>query len=86
MSCDVGHRHGSDLALLWFWHKLAATAPIRTLAWEPAYAEGAALEKAKRQKKKERNELTFIGYLLMLGFLESISFILHNTEETNSEC
>ena len=26
---------------------LAATAPIRFLAWEPPYAEGAALEKTK---------------------------------------
>ena len=30
---------------------LAATAPIRPLAWEPPYATEAALEKAKRQKK-----------------------------------
>ena len=28
-----------------------ATAPIRPLAWEPPYAVGAALEKAKRQIK-----------------------------------
>ena len=28
-----------------------ATAPIRPLAWESPYAAGAALEKAKRQKK-----------------------------------
>ena len=31
-----------------------ATAPIRPLAWEPPYAMGVVLEKAKRQKKKER--------------------------------
>ena len=47
-SYGVGHRHGSDLALLWPWHRPAATAPIRPLAWEPPYAAGAAL---KRQKK-----------------------------------
>ena len=29
-----------------------ATAPIRPLAWEPPYAAGAALEKAKRKKNK----------------------------------
>ena len=40
-----------DLALLWLWSRPAATAPIRPLAWEPPYAVGAALEKAKRQKK-----------------------------------
>jgi len=42
--------------LLWLWHRLVATAPIRPLAWEPPYAEGAAREMAKRQKKKERKK------------------------------
>ena len=36
--------------MLWLWHGLAATDPIRPLAWEPLYAMGAAL-KNKRQKK-----------------------------------
>ena len=27
-SCGVGHRCGSDLALLWLWYRLAAAAPI----------------------------------------------------------
>ena len=52
MSCGVGHRRGSDPELLWLWHRLAATAPIRPLARKPPYAEGAAQEMAKRQKKK----------------------------------
>ena len=51
MSCGVGHRRGSDPELLWLWRRSAATAPIRPLAWEPPYATGVALEKAKRQKK-----------------------------------
>ena len=38
--------------MLWLWRRSAATAPIRPLAWEPLYATGVALEKAKRQKKK----------------------------------
>ena len=46
----VGHRRGSDPALLWLWRRLAATAPLRPLAWEPPYAAEVALEKAKRQK------------------------------------
>ena len=50
MSCGVGRRGGSDLALLWLWHRLAATVPIGPLAWEAQYAVGAAL---KRQKKKK---------------------------------
>ena len=28
MSCGVGCRRGSDLALLWLWCRLAATTPI----------------------------------------------------------
>ena len=28
VSCGLGHRRGSDLALLWLWCRLAATAPI----------------------------------------------------------
>ena len=54
MSCGVGHGCGSDLALLWLWRKLAATAPIRTLAWEPPYAAGVAL-KGKMDKKIKLN-------------------------------
>ena len=42
MSCGVGHRCSSDP--LWLWRRLAATAPIRPLAWEPPCAEVAALK------------------------------------------
>ena len=51
MSCDVGRRCSSDPELLCLWRRLAVKAPIRPLAWEPPYAAGTALEKAKRQKK-----------------------------------
>ena len=58
MSCAVGHhRHGLDPALLWPWHRQAATAPIRPLAWEPPHAAGAAQEMAKRKRKK----IQFLG-------------------------
>ena len=53
MSCGVGRRRGSNPQLLWLWHRLAATAPIRPLAWEPPYAVSEALTKDKRQKKKK---------------------------------
>ena len=53
VSCGVGRRHGSDPEWLWLWCRPAATAPIRPLAWEPPYATGVALGKAKRQKKKD---------------------------------
>ena len=60
MSCVVGRGRGSDLALLGLWHKPAATALIRPLAWEPPYAMGVALEKTnKKKKKKERNKNVF---------------------------
>ena len=48
MSYGVGCRCVSDLALLWLWHRPAATAPIRPLAGEPPYAKGVALKKQQR--------------------------------------
>ena len=51
MSCGIGHRRGSDPAMLWLWWRPPATAPITPLAWETPYAEGEALEKKKRQNK-----------------------------------
>ena len=56
MSCGVGRRRGSDLVLLWLWCRPAATAPIRPLAWESAYATGAALEKPTAKKPKKKKE------------------------------
>ena len=51
MSCGVGHRHSLDLALLW--RRLAATALIQPLAWEPPCASDAALKKKGPKKKKK---------------------------------
>ena len=56
MSHGVGCRRGSGPKLLWLWHRPAATAPIRPLAWELPYAARAALEKAKRQKTKNKTK------------------------------
>ena len=42
-----------DPALLWLWCRLAATAPIPPLAWEPSYAAGVALKKQKQQQQKD---------------------------------
>ena len=44
MSCDVGHRRGSDSALLWLWYRLAEEAPIPPLPWELPYVTGAAIK------------------------------------------
>ena len=71
----VGHRHGSDLALLWLWGGLAAVAPIRSLVWEPPYASGVA-QKAKTKKKKEVT--TFFFYFFFF-------FFPGNTKKTRKE-
>ena len=62
MIFGVGHRRGSDLALLWLWHRPAAAAPIRLLAWECPYATGGAVKISKtktnewkKQKRKKAN-------------------------------
>ena len=52
MSCGVGCRCDLDPTLLWLWRRLAATAPIPALAWEPSYAAGVALKAKKKKKKK----------------------------------
>ena len=39
-------------ALLWLCRRPAAVAPIRPLAWEPPYAEGAALKRFFRKRMK----------------------------------
>ena len=54
MSCGVGRRRGSDLALLLLYRRPAATAPIRPLAWELPYAAPAA-PKCKKTKKPPKN-------------------------------
>ena len=79
MSCDVGCRRGSDAALLWLWCSLAATAPIRPLAWEPPYAEGAALEEAKRQKENN-NKIKFVPFCQtnFLAFPDKIPLMTSN--------
>ena len=39
-----------DPALLWLWHRPAAAALIRPLAWELPYASGTALKRPKKKK------------------------------------
>ena len=64
MTCGVGCRCCSELALLWLWHRTAATVPIRLLAWELPYAEGVVLKKTK--EKKNNRLLVFLSLLLLL--------------------
>ena len=61
MRSGVGRRHGLDPVLLWLWHRLAATAPIYLLAWEPPHASGEALRRQKKKKNplKSAEQLSF---------------------------
>jgi len=54
MSCGVGHRRGSDLALLWLWCRPAATALTRPLAWEPPCALGLVLKDLKKEEEERK--------------------------------
>ena len=45
--CGEGCKRGSDPKLLWLWLRLAAAAPIGSLAWELPYAAGVALKRKK---------------------------------------
>ena len=45
-----------DLALMWLWCRLAATTPIRPLAWERPYTAESGPRKEKK-KKKDRHGL-----------------------------
>ena len=58
MSCGIGCRHGSDLALLWLC-KPAAVAPIQPLTWELPYATGATLKSKKKIKNKNKNLISY---------------------------
>ena len=61
MSCGVGPRRGSDLALLWLWHRLAAVALI--LAQEPPYAMGRALKRhTQTQKTMIQEQALFLSF------------------------
>ena len=55
MSWGVGHRCGSDSALLWLWCRPATTASIRPLTWEPPCASGNCPRKDKKTKQKTKN-------------------------------
>ena len=63
MSCGVGCRSGSDLALPWLWCRPAAVAPIQSLAWEPPYAVGVALKRQKKRPKKPKTEFKTLKVL-----------------------
>ena len=67
MSCGVGRRRRSDLALLWLWHRLAAVALTCSLVWESPYARGVVLKKKKKKKKAQRECYVGWGELSPIG-------------------
>ena len=89
VNCGVGHRHGSDFALLWLWRRLAAVAPIWPLAWELPYATSVALKKQKNKQANKQTKntsgLSFIqnlvllpaGYIILACSLISKPWLLH---------
>ena len=68
MSCGVGHKHGSDLMLLWLWCRPAAVAPTRPLAWESPYAVGMAPQK-KQIKNKNFKKLLLLLFVFLGPYL-----------------
>ena len=73
MSCGVGGRCGSDLALLWLWCRLAAITIIKPLALELPYAMGAALKRQKTKKrKKKETEMPVYRWTAKCLFIPSI--------------
>ena len=48
-----------DLALLWLWHRPAAVAPVRPLAWEPPYASSATLKKKAKKDQKNKQKKNY---------------------------
>ena len=57
MTCGIGRRQGLDLALLWPWRRLAATALIPPSAWELPHALGVVLKRPKKEEKKSNTLL-----------------------------
>ena len=57
MKCGVDHSCSSDLTWLWLWNRLAATALIQPLTWEPPDAAGVALKRQKKKDKKEKGSI-----------------------------
>ena len=56
MSCGIDRRLSLDPTLLWLWHRPAAVALIRSLAWELPHDVDVAFKKKKKNVLlKEKN-------------------------------
>ena len=56
--------------MLWLWYRLAATALVRPLDWEPPYAAGMALKRQK-DKRQKKNKKKYIFIVILIGFQEA---------------
>ena len=85
MSYGVVGRRSSDPALLWLWCRLAATALICPLAWEPPYAMGVALTIQKIKIKKEAAQ-HLASPRISAGFSHAISASEHALRAQQRAC
>ena len=68
MSCGVGQRFGSDLALLWLCCRQEATTPIGPPTWEPPYAMGAAIKEKPKQTNKKQTKKEKVGRFFPVSY------------------
>ena len=66
--CGVGHRCGSDPALLWLQCRLAAVALIQPLAWELPYTAGVAIKIKKKEKKRKNISRSNVCHFYFFNF------------------
>ena len=71
MSYSVGHRRGSDPALLWLWCRQAAVALFGLLAWELKYVTDAALKRKKEKQSIQAFFVYYVDYYIILFFLQT---------------
>ena len=60
MSCGIGGKPSSDLALLWLWCRPAAVTLTQALTWEPPYVMGAALKEKGKKNKHTGSSMKFM--------------------------
>ena len=88
MSCGVGGRHSSDLALLWLWCRPAATAPDWTPSLGTSMCCKSSPKKIKKKKQKTKNKgqslkLSLWSYVFQI-FVAQLELIHFNALRINS--
>ena len=88
VSCYVGHRCGSDPALLRLWLQPVSVGPIGPLAWDFPYTAGVALN-IKNQTKPNQTKRKQKGYILFSLYAPckltwNLGFWTQPTEEYNA--